>query len=141
MGDADVELGRGDSSQSSRGATLGSNGSTARGSLLVERIPHDYLDSTWKGRLHSLLNRFDVRIWLAVLTILLFFIIPASLPNIKGDEFVISGGLLGIFCSCYVIYKYLAMPQKRASPLPLLLWRSVCDFGIAMRFLADSDSR
>ena len=114
---------------------------TTRSSLHIDRIPSNDHDSTYSGKLHAFLTRFDVRIWVAVSIILLFFIIPASIPDAEGDHVLISGGLLGILSSCYVFYNYLAKPQKRVPPIPLLLWRSVCDFGIAMRFLADSDSR
>jgi hypothetical protein len=57
-----------------------------------------------------------------------------------GDDptmFPVIGGVLGLFSSSYVMAAYIFGGRKvRGPPLALLFWRSFCDFGLSVRFVA-----
>jgi len=67
-------------------------------------------------------------------TLLILFLSP------MGDDptmYPVTGGVLGLFSSSYVMLAYLFGGRKaRGPPLALLFWRSFCDFGLSIRFVA-----
>ena len=72
---------------------------------------------------------------LMALLIGLTLILPLCL-NTRDSYYPVAGGLVGFVCSATVMIEYYRKRQYRGPPLALLFWRSVADFGIAIRFIA-----
>lgn len=71
---------------------------------------------------------------LVTLLTVCFLIIPLIM-GVDAYFFPILGGIVGSLCSSYVIFQYYCHQEMRAPPMALLLWRSVCDLGLGLRFL------
>ena len=56
--------------------------------------------------------------------------------HFSENYYPIAGGVVGFLCSAVVIVEYLRNQHYRGPPLALLFWRSVADFGLAVRFVA-----
>ena len=55
----------------------------------------------------------------------------------KAVMYPVMGGVCGLLSSAYVMVAYLTgTPKCRGPPLALLFWRSFCDFGLSIRFVA-----
>ena len=46
---------------------------------------------------------------------------------------LLCGAVLGLICSSVVIWSYCSLPIYRRHPNSLLLWKSVCSFGLALK--------
>eukprot|EP00606_Chrysophyceae_sp_TOSAG23-5_P000707 GSChrysophyteH2.ASY1.ANO1.47.1 assembled CDS len=56
--------------------------------------------------------------------------------HFSENYYPVAGGVVGFLCSAVVIVEYLRNQHYRGPPLALLFWRSVADFGLAVRFVA-----
>lgn len=55
----------------------------------------------------------------------------------KAEWYPVTGGICGLISSANVMIAYVfSSPKCRGPPMALLFWRSFCDFGLSIRFVA-----
>ena len=81
--------------------------------------------------------RYSRRFWIIFYSIIgLSILIGAVIGSVDVNYFGVAGGGFGALCSSIVLINiWLMRKKKQAATTSLLFWRSVCDFGIGLRFL------